>query len=339
MDSKKLRERLNGKLPTDAELSAFMIDKFPGVAKNLADGMNRLQKVNLLFVAQDVSVISTALDHYLTKLVIYRGALFFWLLAMGGLATGLFLSSWPNQPAPAGPPDLASIPLPPSPPDLRTDNQDFETITVEGEDPCGRTATFRMRIEVSGSTWVFGQTDAVEFGNKAEAYPAALLWIAEMIPEEHANRVICVGTASEEGNNDREGVRSTWRAKQLQRWLEQIWRSQRKSSPHPPLTAARDQRSQRPRYTLALGRYQPPDARKNSKMGHFSAENARKLQRAVMFVEILTRKENVNLEAALRDGMRKAYKRQELNYNVDHYSAFKLEPNEGASELDCPPIE
>jgi hypothetical protein len=319
MESKQLRDRLNRKLPTDAEFSAFIIDSFPGVGRNLTDGMNRTQKLNLLLETHDLHLISMALERYITRIRIYNFLMIFVAVAMCGLVTKLLPSSGPTPLPPERPLDLSSPLRPAPPPDLRMESQDFETITIEGQDPCGRKATFRMRIEVSASTWIFGQTDAVEFGKKPERYPSALMWVAERIPSEHANRVICVGTASEEGSNDSEGVRSAWRAKQLQRWLEEIWKGKR------------------PRYTLNMGRYQPKD--KNAYSGPETAENARKLQRSVIFIEILDRAKNVNLAAALKDGMKKGYQRQELNYNIDNYSEFTLEPNEGTSELDCPPKE
>lgn len=321
MESKQLRDRLNRKLPTDAEFSAFIIDSFPGVGRNLTDGMNRTQKLNLLLETHDLHIISMALERYITKIRICHFLMIFVAVAMCGLVTKLLPLLCPNPLPPEGPLDQSSPLRTPPPPDRRTESQDFETITIEGQDPCGRKATFRMRIEVSASTWVLGKTDAVEFGKKPETYPSALMWIAERIPSEHANRVICVGAASEEGSNDSEGVRSAWRAKQLQRWLEEIWKGKR------------------PRYTLALGRYQPAEVDKNSHNGPETAENARKLQRSVIFIEILDRAKNVNLAAALKDGMKKGYQRQELNYNIDNYSEFTLEPNEGASELDCPSKE
>ena len=57
----RIRRSLGVALPTDADLSAFCIDHFPHIHRQFADGMNRMQKENLLLAGVESIAILTAL--------------------------------------------------------------------------------------------------------------------------------------------------------------------------------------------------------------------------------------------------------------------------------------
>lgn len=57
-----LRTRIEQELRGDADLTAFCLDHFPDVAKRFSLGMDRVQKVNILFEQADAVQILAALD-------------------------------------------------------------------------------------------------------------------------------------------------------------------------------------------------------------------------------------------------------------------------------------
>lgn len=61
-DRSTLRRRLNEALRTDADLDAFCIDFFPEVHRRFTSGMDRVQKLNLLFQLTDPEEIVCALN-------------------------------------------------------------------------------------------------------------------------------------------------------------------------------------------------------------------------------------------------------------------------------------
>lgn len=48
-----LHEELDRALPTDSDLVAFCLDEFPAVHKRFTDGMDRIQKQNILLAEVD----------------------------------------------------------------------------------------------------------------------------------------------------------------------------------------------------------------------------------------------------------------------------------------------
>jgi tetratricopeptide (TPR) repeat protein len=63
-DRNRLRHRLEKKLPTDADLNACCLDFLPEVKQRFTDGMDRIQKLNLILETVDPVQIASALDRY-----------------------------------------------------------------------------------------------------------------------------------------------------------------------------------------------------------------------------------------------------------------------------------
>lgn len=61
-ECKELRQRIDTKFRNDADFEAFCIDNFPDVYRRFGAGMERTQKVNLLFSLVEVPNIAAKLD-------------------------------------------------------------------------------------------------------------------------------------------------------------------------------------------------------------------------------------------------------------------------------------
>ena len=61
-DRETLRNLISAVLPTDSDLEALCIDRFPETARRFTDGMDRVQKVNLLLVLEGLEQILQAIQ-------------------------------------------------------------------------------------------------------------------------------------------------------------------------------------------------------------------------------------------------------------------------------------
>ena len=61
-DRETLRKLLSAVLPTDSDLEALCIDRFPSTAKRFSSGMDRVGKTNLLFQLESPEEILAALQ-------------------------------------------------------------------------------------------------------------------------------------------------------------------------------------------------------------------------------------------------------------------------------------
>lgn len=59
-----IRHRIDAALPSDAELNAFCMDFFPQIRRKWGDGMDRLQKVNLLLADAEPAEIEKCLQQW-----------------------------------------------------------------------------------------------------------------------------------------------------------------------------------------------------------------------------------------------------------------------------------
>lgn len=318
MERKGLRDRLNREFPTDSDLSAFILDCFPSVYKKLSDGMNRVQKVNYLFESHDDDEIRGKLRRYLIRKQSRWAIWAFSIIGLGGLLYNLAV----EPPPPKIPPvetefsrDFAVHP------DLHLNQLNasgWNRILVNGEDRCGRKAEFGVSILDSDHSWKFREDNSVEINRHLVVYTEHLERISPMLRHKIPEKLICVGSASEEGDDDSEGARSKRRARQLRVWLQEILEGL------PP------------RYTLALGRYRTTEAERLMYPSSARKDDFLAIQRSVVVIEIVTKHENVIVKEALKDALKRAYRRNEIRYDVDNFSEFTLEPDDNPSELDCP---
>ncbi|MDZ7266853.1 MAG: hypothetical protein ONB48_06280 [candidate division KSB1 bacterium] len=170
----------------------------------------------------------------------------------------------------------------------------------EGRDREGRRIRLKINTLTQEYRWVFERSDLVE----AFAPPVdPRVHVRELNISGARHGIICVGTASSEGERGDEESRARSRAERLQI----IFREEFQNLP--------------PLYTLSLGQFRHPRPTLDPR--------ATRDERRVIVIEILEREDNVNLREALKDALLKAIESTRSEgaqpfWDFRDYTAFDL---------------
>jgi hypothetical protein len=145
-----------------------------------------------------------------------------------------------------------------------------------------------VQIAAQEDRWKFGSVDSLEIGLVSEKLPKYLQSIQKELNK--AERIICVGTASVEGNDSKENNRADRRADQIVKCI-------RPFSNGKPIDK------------LILGRYTMK-----------SDDNETSSQRRVIIITVLKQAESGNVKQAVINSLRKI--RNELQFNIENYSNY-----------------
>ncbi len=170
----------------------------------------------------------------------------------------------------------------------------------EGRDPAGRRVRLRINTLTQEYRWVFARSDVVE------AYSPPIDprgHVKELDISNARFGIVCVGTASSEGERGEEESRAKSRAERLQI----IFREEFDNVPAL--------------YSLSLGQFQ-------HKQRSFNPQATRD-ERRVIVIEILDREQDVNLKEAIKDALLKLIERTKQEgaipfWDFRDYTAFDL---------------
>ncbi len=145
-----------------------------------------------------------------------------------------------------------------------------------------------VQIAAQEDRWKFGSIDSLEIGLVTEKLPKYLLSIQKELNK--AKRIICVGTASVEGDDLKENKRADKRADQMVKCM-------RPFSNGKPIDK------------LILGRYAIK-----------SDDNETSSQRRVIIITVLKQAENGNIKQAVINSLRKI--KDQIQFNIENYSNY-----------------
>jgi len=176
----------------------------------------------------------------------------------------------------------------------------WQSHNLVGYDKNGKNAEFEIRYLVQEYRWKYASTKIVEFNESQEDILPFFLSPYNQELLKISKDIICVGTASMEGNLRNEELRAEKRSERLLIWIKQVL---------PPSSRKIGL------YTLNVGQFK----RSNKNLDI----NDTAPQRRVIVISVLKKDKKVNLSQALKSAI-SSNKQMHRIFNVNNYSKFDL---------------